>query len=225
MYMKLSKLLIDIIDERINEAITYSDLKNFGANIKQGITNIGNKPMDIDFSNTKGGLGRGKLATKRIEDLSREIGFEIPQAEKYNLLSGKYQTKVLGPFNSANVIPNFNYLRVNNIDMQTLMSIKDYFGGDFIIDRDNGSISIKNFKKYKSGNEFIYIYDRNIKGLIIYYSKQNNTNFYLSNTLDPTPVGDSLSQNDINLLERLLHLSENETINKNEFKKLGITIR
>lgn len=226
MNMKLTELLNDIVEQKINEAYTTADLKNLGTKIKQGITNLGNKPMDVDFSGTnKTGLERGKLATKRIEDLGREIGFEVPQSDKYTLLSEKYEIKVLGPFNSLATIPNFSYLKVKSNDMNTLEGIKSYFGNNYIQDPNNyDSISIKNFKKYKSNNEFIYIYDKNNDGLIVYYSKKPTTNIYLSTNLNPTPNGYDLTQNDITTLSKLLKISNNEVIDPKEFKKVSITI-
>ena len=74
--MKLTELFNDIVEQKINE-ISYSDLSKIGTSIKQGITNLSNKPMNADFS---GKLGKGQVAQSKIEKLAREVDFEIPQA-------------------------------------------------------------------------------------------------------------------------------------------------
>lgn len=223
--MKLTELFNDIIEQKINE-ISYNDLSSIGTSIKQGITNLGNKKMNVDFSGTKKtGVNRANLAADRITDLAREVGFEVPQADRFTLLNEKFLIKPLGPFSSAQSIPNFNYLQVEPKDMNTLESIKKYFGNNFVRDSNTNSITIKNFKKYKTSNgEYVFIYDKNSKGLIIYYSKKNVTTFYLSTSLDPTLGGSDLLENDKTLLTKLLKIDEKEDIDEKEFKKLNITI-
>lgn len=223
--MKLTELFNDIVEQKINE-VSYNNLSSIGTSIKQGITNLGNKKMNVDFSGTKKtGVNRANLAADRITDLAREVGFEVPQADRFTLLNEKFLIKPLGPFSSAQSIPNFNYLQVNSNDMNTLERIKDYFGGNFVRDNNTNSITIKNFKKYKTSNgEYVFIYDKNSKGLIIYYSKKKGTTFYLSTSLDPTPKGLDLLDDDKTLLTKLLKISDKENIDEKEFKKLNITI-
>ena len=122
--MKLTELFNNIVEQKIKEAITISDLKNLGTNLKQGITNLGNKPMNVDFS---GNLGKGQVAQSKMDALAREVGFEIPQALKTGNIK-----KALGPFTDLSDTSDLaSFLKVSNIDMNKIRAMKSCFGRDW----------------------------------------------------------------------------------------------
>lgn len=216
--MKLTDLLEDII----NEAISGNDLKNYYSSIKKGVTDIGNKSIPVGKTGNKPGKFGAKAAISKTLELGRDVGFDIPTASK-GVISSKV---ILGPFNSTSSIPNFNYLKVHNDDMIKLKSLKNYFGSDFEQNKNiYGSIQFKNFNKYKKSGEYIFVYNKNQNGIIIYYSKLNfGTYFYLENTLGNIPnTAQSVDNNDINLLDEVKSkLKLNDNINTSNFKKIKI---
>lgn len=213
MSMKLTELFNNIVEQKIKEAITISDIKNFGTNLKQNITNLGNKPMNVDFS---GKLGKGQIAQSKIEDLAREVGFDVPQALKTGSIK-----KALGPFTDLNDTSNLtSFLRINRVDMDKLRGLKNCFDRDW--SDKNQLIQISNFLKINTGgNDYVYEYKRGDKS-ILYYSKRGyGTYFFIEKDTPCYTGGEQLNSTDIDILERKFKITG---LQNDAFKKVSITI-
>jgi hypothetical protein len=211
--MKLTELFNDIVEQKINEAITISDLKNLGTNLKQGITDLGNKPMNVDFS---GNLGKGQVAQSKMDALAREVGFEIPQALKTGNIK-----KALGPFTDLSDTSDLaSFLKVSNIDMNKIRAMKSCFGRDW--SDKNQLIQISNFLKVNTGgNDYVYEYEKGGKSILYYSKKGYGTYFFIEKDTPCYTSGEQLNSTDIDTIERKFKLTG---LQNDAFKKVSITI-
>jgi hypothetical protein len=210
--MKLTELFNDIVEQKINE-ISYSDLSNIGTSIKQGITNLGNKPMNVDFS---GNLGKGQVAQSKIEKLAREVDFEIPQALKTGSIK-----KALGPFTDLVDTSNLtNFLKISRTDMDKLRLLKNCFGRNW--SDKNQIIQISNFLKINTGgNDYVFQYETGGKSILYYSKKSYGTYFFIEKDTPCYTGGEQLNSTDIDIIERKFQISN---VQNDSFKKVLITI-
>jgi hypothetical protein len=225
--MKLTHLFNEILNERLTEAITSSDLKNFGSKITQGITNVANRPINVNFNSKKDRLNLSKIkdSQRKIEKLGADVDFNVPLSDTFNVFDNKYDIKSLGPFSASSSIPNLSYLMVSPNDIVKMSKLKKYYRpGDFVEDTTNNTIKINNFRKYKTPDKsYVYVYPVDKTKMIIYYSKQGfGTYFYTSKDVYYS-LPEDITDDDIEKLTEILDLVNTKKITIGDFKKITIS--